>query len=74
MTHGVKAVKYIGIADTRIITADQWREEQGIRGQDTVVWNKANGFTVLGDRLKADAIKHLKEDPNFAVFLEESTA
>lgn len=74
MTHGVESVKYIGIATTRIITSDQWRDEQGVRNQPDTVWDKFNGFTVLGARLMDGAVKYLREDPEFAVIDVESTA
>jgi len=74
VSHGVEAVKYIGIATTRIITADQWRDQQGVRNQADTVWDSSNGFTILGARLKDGAVQYLRDDPEFAVIDVESTA
>lgn len=71
MAQGVKCVKYIGIADLRIISDEDW-DDIGIRMQGTVHWDAGNGFTVLGERLRDAAVSHLKEDPEFAVIVEDS--
>ncbi len=73
MQHGVKAVKYIGLADNRVITGEQWGAT-GIRGQETTIWSAENGFTILGDRFGKGALDYLEEDAGFALIREESTA
>ena len=73
MSHGVKAVKYIGVADIRRITSDDWGAV-GVRGQASTSWTSANGFTVLGEHLNASAIDYFKDDDDFVMLYEESTA
>ena len=73
MKHGVKAVKYIGIADVRRITDEEWAAT-GIRGQETTIWTAANGFTILGDRFTQGAIDYFGDDPQFVCLREESSA
>jgi hypothetical protein len=70
MARGVKCVKYIGIADIRRITDDDW-DKIKVRLQGTVQWDKLNGFTVLGERLRDGAIAYLQSDPDFVVVYEE---
>jgi hypothetical protein len=71
--HGVKAVKYIGVADVRRITDEEWAAT-GVRGQDTTTWNAGNGFTILGDRFTQGAIDYFNDDQGFVLIREESTA
>jgi hypothetical protein len=70
MARGVKCVKYIGIADIRRISDADW-DAIKIRLQGTVQWDKLNGFTVLGDRLRDDAVAYLRSDPEFVVVNED---
>ena len=70
MAKGVKCVKYIGVADVRRISDDDW-DKIHIRMQGTVVWDAGNGFTVLGERLRDGAIAYLRSDPDFVVVDEE---
>jgi hypothetical protein len=70
MAQGIKAVKYIGIADVRRISDDDWRAI-GVRMQGDLEWSKLNGFTVLGDRLRDGAVKYLETDLDFAVIRED---
>jgi hypothetical protein len=67
---GIKCVKYIGIADVRRISDDDW-DKINVRLQGTVVWDAGNGFTVLGERLRDGAIDYLRSDPDFVVVHEE---
>lgn len=69
MANGVKCVKYIGIADIRRISDDDW-DKIKVRLQGTVQWDKSNGFTVLGERLRDGAIAYLRSDPDFVVVNE----
>ena len=73
MASGVKCVRYIGIADIRRITDDDW-DRINVRLQGTVQWDKMNGFTVLGERLRDGAISYLREDPDFVVIAEDDPA
>jgi hypothetical protein len=70
MAHGVKFVKYIGIADIRRITDDEW-DKIKVRMQGTVQWDASNGFTVLGERLREGAVDYLRSDDDFVVVVEE---
>lgn len=71
--HGVKAVKYLGVADIRSISSEEWKAA-GVRGQDATVWSAENGFTILGERFNKSALSYFADDPEFAVIQEESTA
>lgn len=66
MANGVKCVKYIGVADIRRISDDDW-DAIKVRMQGTVQWDAANGFTVLGERLRDGAVAYLRSDPEFVV-------
>ena len=70
MAQGVKAVRYIGIADIRRISDADW-DVIKVRLQGTVQWDATNGFTVLGERLRDDAVKYLDGDPEFVVLRDE---
>lgn len=70
MAKGVKCVKYIGVADVRRISDDDW-DKIDVRMQGTVIWDAGNGFTVLGERLRAGAVAYLESDPEFMVVHEE---
>lgn len=70
MARGVKCVRYIGIADIRRISDDDW-DNIKVRLQGTVQWSKANGFTVLGSHLRDDAVAYLHTDPDFVVIAED---
>lgn len=70
MAKGVKCVKYIGVADVRRISDDDW-DKINVRMQGTVEWNALNGFTVLGNRLRDGAVAHLRTDPEFVVQEED---
>jgi hypothetical protein len=70
MAKGVKYVKYLGVADVRRISDDDW-DKISVRLQGTVEWNALNGFTVLGERLRDGAIAYLRSDPEFAVVEDE---
>lgn len=70
MAKGVKCVKYIGVADVRRISDDDW-DKIGVRLQGTVIWEATNGFTVLGERLRDGAMDYLRSDPEFVVVNEE---
>ena len=70
MAKGVKCVKYIGIADVRRISDDDW-DNVSVRLQGTVIWDAGNGFTVLGERLRDGAVAYLQSDPDFVVVHEE---
>ena len=70
MAKGVKCVKYIGVADVRRISDDDW-DKIHLRMQGSVVWDAVNGFTELGERLRDGAIAYLRSDPDFVVVDEE---
>lgn len=70
MAKGVKCVKYLGVADIRRISDDDW-DAIHVRMQGTVQWDASNGFTVLGERLRDDAIAHLRTDPEFAIIADD---
>lgn len=69
MAEGIKCVKYIGVADVRRISDDDW-DKISVRMQGTVVWDASNGFTVIGERLRDGAIAYLRSDPEFVVVPE----
>lgn len=46
----------------REITEDQWKRA-GVEDQKTVVWNKANDFTVQSSELSDAAMKVIGADP-----------
>lgn len=72
MAKDVKCVKYIGVADVRRISGDEW-EATGVKMQGTTQWDATNGFTVLGERLRDDAIKHIREreGTDFVVVMDD---
>jgi hypothetical protein len=70
MAQGVKCVKYIGVADVRRISDDDW-DAIKVRMQGTVIWDASNGFTVLGERLRDGAVDYLRTDPEFVVVADE---
>jgi len=72
MAKGVKCVKYIGVADVRRISDDDW-EKAGVKMQGTVQWDASNGFTVLGERLRDATIEHIreKEGTDFVVVMDD---
>lgn len=55
-------VRYIGTATVRTITRAQW-DEAGVKGQNTVAWNKGNQYAVPYAQLTEDAIALLMIDP-----------
>ena len=59
----VDYAKYVGTADTRIMSGADWRAA-GIDKQDTVVWNASNGHTLARDRFSDDAWAALALDPH----------
>jgi hypothetical protein len=62
-----KVVKYVGSADVRIITAEQWLGAS-VLDQKTVEWNRANGHEVPAANLNADALRYVDErDTGFLV-------
>lgn len=63
-------VKYIGVATKRMIRDKEW-EQAGVTGQDTVVWDAGNGYTVNAAKLSQAAKDALKPDP-FFVFSDKS--
>lgn len=62
-----KVVKYVGSADVRVITDEQWLGA-GVTEQKTVEWNRANGHEVNASDLNADALRYVDErDDGFKV-------
>lgn len=57
-------LKYVGPASTRVITKQQWNSA-GVKGQETVTWNRDNNFTVKKSSLSKDALEKLSRDPGF---------
>lgn len=72
MPEKVKAVKYIGVATTRIITEQEW-SRINVKSQPTIKWDATNGFTVMGKYLKPDAVTYLREDDGFVVLQEDES-
>lgn len=59
-------VKYTGHPGTRRITRAQW-EAAGVSNQGTVEWNKSNGYSVPGSKLKKGALDILESSDGFKV-------
>jgi hypothetical protein len=66
----VSCVKYIGTADVRYISEEDW-SAMGVFRQPSVRWSAFNGFTVLGTHLQSDAVKYLREDDGFVVLMKD---
>lgn len=60
--------KYVGTAVQRIIKKESW-ESIGIKGQDTVSWDRSNNWTVPLKDLNSDAKKHIEEREPKLVFV-----
>src|SRR5687767_13787916 len=60
-------VRYVGTADVRMITKDEWRGA-GVKDQDTVVWNRANRWTVPLEDISDNARPFIEDDPGLVVF------
>jgi hypothetical protein len=56
-----KVVHYIGTADVREITQDQW-DSISIK-QDTTVWSAENGFRIDVAVISDDAMAYIESDP-----------
>lgn len=69
----MKAVKYVGTASRRVITDKEW-EQAGVSGEDTVVWDNSNGFTVDASKLSQAALDAIKPDPYFIILGEDKVA
>ena len=61
-----KVVRYIGSADRRQILKSEWADA-GVKGQDTVVWEDTNGWTVLAEKLSDDALQIIEEDDGLVI-------
>lgn len=59
-------VKYVGLSTVRRITKQAW-EKAGIKGQDTVTWDKSNGYSVPVEKLTDNALQKLSEDKGFVM-------
>lgn len=60
----METIKYVGTATRRVITDKEW-EVAGVTGQDTVVWDRGNGYTVDASKLSQAAQDAVKPDPFF---------
>ena len=61
-----KVVKYIGTADTRRISASDWKSID-VEDQNQVVWDKSNKFTVQAADLTEAALNYLATDSGFVI-------
>lgn len=62
-----KIVRYVGTADTRIITDAQWAAA-GVADQKSVEWNRVNGRELPATDFTADALRYCSDrDEGFAV-------
>jgi hypothetical protein len=52
------------VATTRQVTKAEWKLA-GVENQDTVIWNKANGYSVDASKLSKEALEVLKGEPGF---------
>lgn len=59
-------VKYVGLSTVRRITKQAW-EKAEIKGQDTVVWDRSNGYSVPVEKLNDAALEKLKQDRSFVM-------
>lgn len=60
-------VRYIGLSQVRMITADQWRDA-GLPEGETVKWDFTNAFMVPADRFTEEQLRvAIHPDPNFVV-------
>lgn len=57
-------IRYVGTAARRLISEKDW-ETAGVTGQDTVVWDLSNGYTVDASKLSAAAKDAIRPDPFF---------
>lgn len=57
-------IKYVGTATNRIIREKEW-EQAGVVGQETVLWEVGNGYTVDASKLTQAARDLLKKEPFF---------
>jgi hypothetical protein len=57
-------VEYIGSADVRKVTADEW-VLAGVEGQAETVWDSSNGFKVKASELSPAALKVLEANGGF---------
>lgn len=54
------------VATTRRVTKAEWKLA-GVENQDTVEWNKANGYSVDASKLNKEALEVLKGEPGFTL-------
>lgn len=57
-------VEYVGGADVRKITADEWKQA-GVEGQAETVWDSSNDFKVKASDLSPAALKVLEANGGF---------
>lgn len=65
--------KYVGTADNRVMLERDWKAA-GIENQPTVVWSKANGYSVPRSALSDDAWGVLATDPGIVFTGERPSA
>lgn len=65
-------VKYIGTADARRITAQEWKGV-GVHDMGTTVWNRANGFSVPLSSITDGARPYIEADERLVIVDQEAT-
>lgn len=66
-------IQYMGTAHRRLVLKIEWLEAK-VWGQDTVEWNRGNGFTVDASTLQPNAVALLAADTNMRVVSANSHA
>jgi hypothetical protein len=61
-----KYVKYIGLSHVRSISRDDWRKA-GVNNQESLVWDRANGWTVPLSRITDEAWPFIDADSELLV-------
>lgn len=66
-----KMVRYMGTAHIRQITAMEW-QKVGVNDMETVVWHKANNWTVPASKFSDEAWPFIEADEKLVVTGEDT--
>lgn len=66
----MSVVKYVGLSGVRQISTKDW-EQAGVKEQETVRWDKSNGYSVPIEKLSDAALKVIEPDRNFVILDSE---
>jgi len=66
-------VKYVGLADVRVMAKEDW-EKSDVMGQGTVVFSAANGYTLPESQFTEQALATLALDPSIVFTGERPSA